>query len=483
MTSPVPLNYTAREFDALREEFKGIIRDRIPDWVDADGSFEMVLLDAYAYMGDILNFYVDRVAAEAFVQTAVRRDSILRIAQVFGYTPTPQVAARGMVRFTKVQGVGDVIVPAGTQVFSQREGAPPIVFETADLTTISAGAADIEVHEGTTVKEELVGVSTGRASQIMPLFSIGVIKDSVKVYVKDGDIDSQTGIPTLVEWQFVDRLIDVQFFEQAFSTWRDDQGFSYILFGDGVNGQVPAVGAEVYCTYRFGVGEVGNVAAGAIKSLVSGGSLAGKVSNVTNLEPMQGGANAESMASMRRAIPKSLSAVERAVTTEDYRSLALQVGGIGKARCSAVNSINVILYVAPVGGGLPTSLLKEQVQLYLSDKKMLGTTVTVSDPTYVNINVSAEVEASPRFRNVDIQQAVQNAISDLYSFDNVEFAQRISRAELFQALISVTGVVYVNVTEFNRSGLGFSEDFTLDSYEIPQVGSITVIVSGGVISA
>ena len=482
MTTPVPINYTAREFESLRLEFKDMVRRAVPDWVDSDGSFEMVLLDAYAYMGDILNFYVDRVAAEAFLQTAVRRDSILRIAQTFGYVPTPQVAARGMVRFTKVPAIGNVVVPAGTQVFSQKEGERPVVFETVEDALVTTEFADILVHEGTTVLEELAGVSSGANNQAFPLFRPGVIKDSVRVYTKDGDADSQTGQPSLVEWQYVDRLLDGQFFDQVYTLWMDDEGFTYVVFGDGVNGRVPTVGAEVYVTYRFGFGEFGNVAAGAIKSLVSGGTLAGRIVTVTNPEPMQGGANAESMESIRRAVPQSLVAIERAVTTEDYRSLALRVGGVAKARCLAVNAINVILYVAPVGGGVPTALLKDQVQVYLKDRKMLGTTVTVGDPTYVGVNVTVDIEANPRFKNDDVKRAVTKAIEDLYAFDNVEFGQRVTRADLFRTLVGVTGVTYVNVTAFNRDGAGFDPDFTLAVNEIPQPGTLSVTVSGGVSS-
>ena len=53
----------------------------------------MILLDQFAYVGDILNFYIDRMAAEAYIQSAVMRESVLNLAYAFGYVPTPQTAA------------------------------------------------------------------------------------------------------------------------------------------------------------------------------------------------------------------------------------------------------------------------------------------------------------------------------------------------------------------------------------------------------
>jgi hypothetical protein len=105
-------------------------------------------MDMYAYVGDILNFYVDRLGSEAYLQSAVRRESLLNIAYMFGYVPAPQTAASGNVTFTKVTGLGNVTVPAGTQVYAQLEGFDAIVYETTIDRVITGASADIEVVEG-----------------------------------------------------------------------------------------------------------------------------------------------------------------------------------------------------------------------------------------------------------------------------------------------------------------------------------------------
>lgn len=484
MSNPAAFSYTARDFATIREELRLLLLNEIPDWVDTASSFEGVLMDQFAYMGDILHFYVDRLGSEAYLQTAVRRESLLNIAYMLGYIPTPQTAAKGTVTFTKTDGLGDILVPANTQVYAQIEGFEPIVFETIEDAVITGASADVDVIEGVTVTEELLGISTGEPSLAYSLFNDGVIKDSVKVYTKDGSVSSNTGEPSLIEWSFTERIIDGEFYDRAYSLVRDAQGFTYVQFGDGVSGAIPSTGVEIYCTYRVGRGTEGNVAAGAIRSLVSGGDLTGRIKSVTNAAAMQGGADAESIESMRLSIPKSVRAVERAVTLEDFEALALRVGGVAKASVSPNSSVtSVQIAVAPVGGGAPNDSLLTDTELYLESRKMVGVDLTAIAPTYVGINVTIDVAVNSRYRNADVESYVTEAINNLYAFDNVEFGQRISKAGVFRATVDIEGVDYVEITVFNRDGAGDDPDFTLAYNEVPEVGTLTVNATGGIAPA
>ena len=481
MTTPTKFNYTARDFATIREELRLLVLREIPDWIDSPSSFEGVLMDMYAYVGDILHFYVDRLGSEAYLQTAVRRESLLNIAYMLGYVPTPQTAAAGEVTFTKADGLGDVTVPAGTQVFAQLEGFDAIVFETTIDRVITGATADIDVVEGQTVTEELVGVSSGDPSMYFTLFNDSVIKDSVRVYTKDGNVTSSTGEPTLVEWTFTERIIDGAFFERAYSLTTDADNYTYVQFGDGVSGAIPATGVEIYVTYRFGQGTLGNVSASAVRSLVAGGELIGRVKTVSNALAMQGGADAESIESMRTSIPKSVRAVERAVTADDFESLALRVGGVAKASVNPASSVTSMqVAIAPVGGGAPTGTLVTEAEAYLAERKMVGVGVVGVAPSYISINATLDVSVDPRYRNDDVHDSVVAAFTDLFSFDNVDFGQRISKAGIFRATVDLEGVAYLEISIFNRDGTGDDPDFTLDYDEIPEVGALLVNATGGI---
>jgi hypothetical protein len=105
--------------------------------------FSIALLDAWAVILDILTFYQERFANEAFLRTAVGQRSVFELAALVGYAPSPGVAASTTLACTlsTVRGSPDnVRIPAGTRVQSiPGPGQTPQVFETsADLTAVIA---------------------------------------------------------------------------------------------------------------------------------------------------------------------------------------------------------------------------------------------------------------------------------------------------------------------------------------------------------
>ena len=475
-----PFVYTSRDFARLRLDMITRLKLAIPDWEMNESSFEVILLDLFAYVGDVINFSVDRMAAEAYLATAVLRESVLNLAALFGYTPSPQTAAKGSVTFTKVPGAGLVYIPAGTQLYAQETNNRSIVFETDVDHEMEGDTEVVSVTEGTTVPEEEVGRSSGAERQVFPLFNKNVIKDSVIVYTRDGHIDSFTNEPTLVEWQPVQRMFDAVSTDRAFTTVLDEHGYTYVRFGDGVSGAIPPAGVPIVVTYRYGVGAVGNVGAGAIRSLVMGGELMGKISSVTNPASMTGGSDAETIESMRRNIPRSLRALERAVTLEDHESLAIDVGGVGKASASATTASSVLLSIAPFGGGVPSTELKNTVDNYVTHRAMIGTTVTLVNPVYVPIHITFSIEVNPRARRTTVTNAVLKVVTDLLAFDAVEFAMKVTKAPFFHKVVDVSGVDYVTITAFNRDGAGDDGEIPLAYNEIPVAGTITVNATGGI---
>jgi hypothetical protein len=106
-----------------------------------DSDFTIGLLDSWAVSLDILTFYQERLANEAYLGTATDPASVMYLAQLVGYKPSPGVAASAFLAFTLTDAPGapgKVLVPAGTRVQSvPNPGQTPQVFETAvDLTAL-----------------------------------------------------------------------------------------------------------------------------------------------------------------------------------------------------------------------------------------------------------------------------------------------------------------------------------------------------------
>ena len=100
-----------------------------------DDDFTIALLDAFAGAADVLTFYSERIANEAFLRTATERRSVLEMARAIGYELAPGVAAKAMLAFTIEGGAGapgTAIISRGTKVQSiPGPGEKPQVFETS----------------------------------------------------------------------------------------------------------------------------------------------------------------------------------------------------------------------------------------------------------------------------------------------------------------------------------------------------------------
>jgi len=108
-----------------------------------DSDFSIALLDAWATAADILTFYQERIANESYLRTAVDQRSVIELARLVGFRPSPGVAASAFLAFTLSSAPGSpdcVPIAAGSRVQSvPGPGQSPQVFETsADLAALVA---------------------------------------------------------------------------------------------------------------------------------------------------------------------------------------------------------------------------------------------------------------------------------------------------------------------------------------------------------
>ena len=449
------LDYTSRDYKSIRTMLVGLAKGYMPDWqtVGETGDFGTLLLELYSYVGDVMNYYIDRVASEAFLGTAVRRQSVLYLADMLGYRPMGQRAATVPVTFTwqwdtdnlaggtlpiynyqiskvlassgtayltltspvnklsvgqtltvtgidaevsstvkfdgkrilnSVESIPNttsvkvsynvdstdsltetilasstatsgnlVIIPSGTRVSSTplADGST-VTFETDTIATLdsangvqsSEGSTVYSVYcnvtasEGTTVNPYLIGTSKGIPNAEFVINNSGVIDGTVKIYTKEGG--------QLITWDNVDKISLAMPTQSAFTTYVDDDNYTHVLFGDKNSGRIPPTGVEIYASYRYGVGATANdLTVGSITSLSNDYANTLGIT-VSNSKVPAGGADVETIDSMRYSIPRSTALNKRAVTLEDFNTLALQVPGITKAIAYGSNYTSVFVRIA-----------------------------------------------------------------------------------------------------------------------------------------
>jgi hypothetical protein len=95
-----------------------------------DGDYHTMLTELWAYLADILTFYQERIANEAYLSTATQRDSLLRLAELINHRPSCGAGASALLAFTAEKGKS-VPVPKGFRTGSRATpGKTAAVFET-----------------------------------------------------------------------------------------------------------------------------------------------------------------------------------------------------------------------------------------------------------------------------------------------------------------------------------------------------------------
>ena len=478
---PISVDYTSRDYYTLREQMVARIQDRVTNWTATDpADFGVALVEAFAYMGDLINYYIDRNANENFIGTATQRSSILNIAQTYGYIPAGYRQAYVPVTFTNSSET-DVTIPEGTIVSGQitlSDVSETLYFTTtADAIVPANNSYETGATHGRVVMRivddsdatygENIGTSTGSPNQKFELGETPVVDNTISVYVQDGDVYSK--------WSQVTHLLDYGPNDLVYTVSVDENDIVSINFGDGISGFIPVTASMIRAVYTVGGGVIGNVAIGTLDTISyipglseSQTTAVQSVITLSNNSAGLGGSDPESNDQIRRSAPATLRASNRAVTLKDFNDLALTVSGVGKANATASEWTSVTLYIAPSrtandtdlqpgldDSGNPTSeydALSSSVTTFLSDKLLIGTSLTVQPPTYVDATITIEYVKFDQYTNVEVELGLKQSLLTAFGYNGMNFQDTIYAQEIESILSQTRGVRTVKVLALGRVG-------------------------------
>jgi hypothetical protein len=491
---PISVDYTSKDYYVLRDELIARVQDRLKvngelTWTASDPSdFGVALVEAFAYMGDLISYYIDRNANEALITTATQRDSVINIAQTFGYIPAGYRQAFTMLTFSNTSET-DKTLPAGTVVSGDvisGDKVNTLYFTTNSEVTIEAqdgliaGEADVSCVEGRYVTivdptnsnayGQLIGTSTGLPNMIFELGETPSVDGTTELYIQDGDIYSK--------WVQVQHLLDSGPTDLVYQVSTDANNRVFITFGDGVSGVIPTMHSEIRANYMVGGGLIGNVPSETLVDIVYvPGLTEGETTalqsdvTVTNTAPAIGGSDPETTNQIRVSAPASLRVANRAVTLQDYADLTLSVSGVGKANAFAEIWTSVTVYIAPSrsaadpdlspgietieGVPVPTieyDRLKEDVEQFLSNNLLLGTTVTIQPPTYVDLILSLQYEKRDQYTTAEIETSIKQNIINSFGYNGMNFQDTIYPQDIEFALNQIPGLKTVKVIALHVEG-------------------------------
>jgi predicted phage baseplate assembly protein len=298
-----------------------------------------------------------------------------------------------------------------------------------------------------------------------------VIDGSIEIFVQDGDVYSQ--------WTQVQHLTDYGSSDLIYTTYSDENNNIFINFGDGVSGAIPVPYSQIRATYIVGGGDVGNIGTniatnisyvpGLTDSQVT--ALKGTIT-VTNNSSAIAGSDPESTDQIRISAPASLRSANRAVTLKDFADLALSVNNVGKANAAAAVWTSVTLYIAPTRNAGTTDLqpglnpdnsasseyttLAANVSSYMANKLLIGSSLTIQPPTYVDVVLSILYALDPKYKQSDVTNSILTTLNTKYGYNGVSFQETIYPQDIESALNGLPGVKTVRVNALYRYGVQVS---------------------------
>ena len=136
-----------KDYDALRRELLARVPQLTDRWTDFNASdLGVVLLELFCGVGDMLAYYLDAQAAEAFLPTARQRQNVINLCKLIGYRLDTPVAATTTLRFRRLASAldMDLVIAAGTLCRALLEDGV-VDFETVTDLVIPRGTLEAEV--------------------------------------------------------------------------------------------------------------------------------------------------------------------------------------------------------------------------------------------------------------------------------------------------------------------------------------------------
>lgn len=111
-------DFQSYDFETLRKSFIDYLTTYYPETFNdyVENSEFVALLDVMAFMGQAMAFRGDLNARENFIDTAERRDSVIKLANLVSYTPKRNIEAQGLVKITALSTTENITDINGTNL-------------------------------------------------------------------------------------------------------------------------------------------------------------------------------------------------------------------------------------------------------------------------------------------------------------------------------------------------------------------------------
>lgn len=446
-------------YDGIRTNLKSFLsaQDTFKDY-NFDGSGLSVLVDLLAYNTHYNALYTNMALNEMFLDSASKRESILSIAKMLGYTPRSARSSTANVTLTVSGLVLDpqlATLPARSVFTANATDGSSYYFSNKDEMTVPLSNGvytfdSFDIMEGIYQTEQYVyQVGTKFILNNSPCDT-----SSLEVYVHPSIASAESSLYSLAE-----DVIALTPESNVYFLKEIEDGNYEIEFGDGIVGKALSIGNYVRIVYRTSSGTDAN----GSKTFKLDGSLFsnGTVTLTTNSIAM-GGENAEELPSIKFNAPRHFSTQNRAVTETDYKNLIFKNFGNVKSIQVWGGEDNV-----PQQYGKVFISIQPKTKDYLNDnekdfiknvilkpKSIVTTFAEIVDPIYLNIILESTVYYNPKSTSKSassISGYVAEVLNNYSETELMKFDSVFRHSKVVRLIDSADQSIQNNVTNVSLS--------------------------------
>ena len=427
------------EFDTIKSNLKTYLSSQaLFSDHDFEGSNMNVLLDVLSYNTYYNGMYLNHVASEMFIDSAQIRDSVYSHAKTLNYLPTSFRSSTAYVDIIITPGDSphNINIPRLTK-FTSTVGDNTYTFSTNSAVSVysnnSYTASNVAIHEGELVTEFY---NSNTTSNTFFINNFDVDTTSLSVTVRTSAADNSNS-----EWTRANTLYDVTSTSNVYFLQPAANGSYELVFGNDTFGRKLTDGNIVEASYRVASG---NEADGANTFSISG-SVSGYSTVAANVQIRSaGGQEFQSLDDIKFAAPRALTTQERAVTSNDYKTLVQNEFGditdmivYGGDEANPPQFGKVVMVASSNTYDTLPAFRKQEIIDFINPKSPLTIEPVMQDPTFLRIevksNVTYNVNETTNNEN-SIQTIVQDTISTFDTDNLSKFNKTFRQSKLIEKI-------------------------------------------------
>jgi hypothetical protein len=320
-----------------------------------------------------------------------------------------------------------------------------------DLQTVTINANVASANHGET-KQEVLG--NGNSSQIFQKFQLR--QQPLTFTSANNPTGAQTTLEIRVnniKWNEVASFYGASRNDKIYTVTIADDGAVTVCFGDGITGsRLPTGTGNVKATYRTGIGLSGLMDINQLSMLVT--PQLG-VNKVTNPLASSGAQDAETMDSARQNAPLTVLTLDRIVSVADFQNFTRAFAGIGKSRADVMwnGEQEIINITAALPDGKPiqsSDKVYDDLLKALKDYAHTNATINVTGFHLSPFTIDVAVAVNKDYEFEKVKQSVAASLFQAFSFNNMNFGQDVTSAQIINVIQQVEGVIYVQLMQLNN---------------------------------